>query len=110
MVRLIVGIVSQLGFMTEVRTETRGSAVVNRVFQEYSESAGHIESLFKGKLISMDQGSATAYALNMIEERGQLFIEPGNLTSVKIALYDRILRVAEARAGAVQARRCMPGW
>lgn len=71
------GWVCQLGFMTEIRTETRGSAVVNRVFDSYEHSAGTIDSLFRGKLISMEQGSATAYALNMLEERGVLFIEPG---------------------------------
>lgn len=65
--------------MTEIRTETRGSAVVNRVFSGYEASAGHIESLFRGKLVSMEQGQATGYALNMIEDRGVLFIEPGTV-------------------------------
>ena len=63
--------------MNEVKTDTRGSAVVTRIFHSYDSTVGHIEALFKGKLISMESGKATAYALNMLEDRGVLFIEPG---------------------------------
>lgn len=66
-----------VGLMTEIRTETKGTAVVNRVFSSYEEDVGVIESLTRGKLVSMEQGNATAYALNMLEDRGALFIEPG---------------------------------
>ena len=45
----------------------------------YEPSVGQIDALFKGKLISMESGTATAYALNMLEDRGVLFIEPGAL-------------------------------
>jgi GTP-binding protein len=66
-----------LGFMNEVKTDTRGSAVVTRMVKGYEPSVGQIDALFKGKLISMESGTATAYALNMLEDRGVLFIEPG---------------------------------
>jgi len=66
-----------LGFMNEIKTDTRGSAVVTRLFLEHKASVGQIDALFRGKLISMERGSATAYALNMLEERGVLFVQPG---------------------------------
>ena len=69
--------------MTEMRTETRGSAIVNRAFLDYRENAGVIDGMFRGKLISMERGAATAYALNMLEDRGVLFIEPGALFVVE---------------------------
>ena len=77
--RLIFHVPSRglLGFVNEVKTETRGSAVVTRLFLEYKTSVGQIDALFRGKLISMDRGAATAYALNLLEDRGVLFIEPG---------------------------------
>ncbi len=68
-----------LGFMNEVKTDTRGSAVVTRMVVGYEPSVGQIDALFKGKLISMESVTATAYALNMLEDRGVLFIEPGAL-------------------------------
>lgn len=77
--RLIFHVPSRglLGFMNEVKTETRGSAVVTRMVKGYEPSVGQIDALFKGKLISMESGTATAYALNMLEDRGVLFIDPG---------------------------------
>lgn len=39
--------------MNEIKTDTRGSAVVTRIFLEYQESVGQIDALFRGKLISM---------------------------------------------------------
>lgn len=66
-----------LGFQNELKTETRGSAVVTRIFTGYQPSVGEISALAKGKLISMETGKTTAYALNMLEERGVLFIGPG---------------------------------
>jgi GTP-binding protein len=78
--------VGQLGFVTEIKTETRGTAVVNRLFKEYSDKVGAIEGLKRGKLISMDAGQSTAYALNMLEDRGHLFIHPGPCVRVCVCV------------------------
>lgn len=70
---------SLMGFMVELKMESRGTAVVNRVFAHYQKGVGKIDIMPKGKLVSMDSGTATAYALNLVEERGILFISPGEI-------------------------------
>ena len=68
-----------LGFGPEALTMTRGSAVVNHTFVEMRDHAGPLgEGLEKGKLVCSEAGKATGYALNMIGERGSLFVEPGD--------------------------------
>ena len=68
-----------LGFGPEIATQTRGSAVVTHTFIDNREYAGPLgEGLDKGKLVSMDMGKATTYALNLIAERGVLFIDVGD--------------------------------
>ncbi len=67
-----------MGFRHEIMGLTRGNATVNSTFSHYdvvkkSDFAG----LLKHKLVSMDTGKTTGYALNMVEERGALFVSPG---------------------------------
>ena len=67
-----------LGYRSQIKTDTRGSAVLNSIFHEYQEvKGGQANALVKGKLISGADGTATAYALGSLEERGELFISPG---------------------------------
>ena len=66
-----------IGVHTELLTETRGSAVITHSFHSYIPWAGPIDSRRSGSLISQDQGSATAYALDKLADRGDFFIEPG---------------------------------
>jgi len=68
-----------LGFGSEVATQTRGTAVVNHLFIENRQYAGHIGGMEKGKLVSNDSGKAALYALTNIAKRGGLFIETGEL-------------------------------
>jgi GTP-binding protein len=58
-------------------TDTRGTGVMNRLFHAWEPYAGEIAGRNRGALISMESGDAVAYALWNIEERGFLFIEPG---------------------------------
>ena len=51
---------------------------MNRLFEKYGPYKGPIQGRQNGVLISMEQGEAVAYALNMLEERGILFIAPGD--------------------------------
>ena len=51
---------------------------MNRLFEKYGPYKGPIQGRQNGVLISMEQGEAVAYALNMLEERGILFISPGD--------------------------------
>ncbi len=68
-----------LGFNSEAATATRGSAVVNHLFLEMQPHFGELGSgLSPGKLVSTAQGPATSYALNMVQERGELFVGVGD--------------------------------
>ena len=63
-----------IGYHGEFLSDTRGTGIMNRLFEKYGPYKGKIEGRQNGVLISMEQGEAMAYALNTIEERGVLFI------------------------------------
>jgi GTP-binding protein len=66
-----------LGYHGELLTDTRGTAVMNRVFHAYGPHRGEIAGRRNGVLISTDQGEAVAYAMWNLEDRGPMIIEPG---------------------------------
>ena len=67
-----------IGFMTEFMTMTKGYGIINHAFREYRPLAGATVGRRKaGVLVSMENGSATAYSLGALEDRGVMFIEPG---------------------------------
>src|SRR3954471_6535961 len=66
-----------IGYHGEFLSDTRGTGIMNRLFERYGPYKGPITGRQNGVLISMEQGEAVAYALNMLEERGVLFILPG---------------------------------
>jgi GTP-binding protein len=66
-----------IGYQGELLTDTRGTAVLNRLFHAYAPYKGAIQGRRNGVLISNDQGDAVAYALWNLEDRGPMMIEPG---------------------------------
>jgi GTP-binding protein len=66
-----------IGYQGELLTDTRGTAVMNRLFHGYGPYRGEITGRRNGVLISNDQGEAVAYALWNLEDRGPMMIEPG---------------------------------
>ncbi len=66
-----------LGFRSEFLTDTRGMGVMNYVFLEFGEYAGEIKNRTKGVLVAMNQCITVAYALFNLQERGRLFLGPG---------------------------------
>src|ERR1700719_4491566 len=66
-----------IGYQGELLTDTRGTAVMNRLFHAYAPFRGPIAGRRNGVLISNDQGEAVAYALWNLEDRGPMMIEPG---------------------------------
>ncbi|HXE16229.1 MAG TPA: translational GTPase TypA [Stellaceae bacterium] len=66
-----------IGYQGELLTDTRGTAVMSRIFHEYAPWKGPIEGRRNGVLISTAGGDAVAYALWNLEERGPMFIVPG---------------------------------
>ena len=67
-----------IGFETDLVNQTKGMGVMSHLFHEYGADRGEIAARKNGSLVSMDAGEATSYALNMIQERGRLLIEPGD--------------------------------
>jgi GTP-binding protein len=66
-----------LGYQGELLTDTRGTAIMNRLFHGYAPYKGAIQGRRNGVLISTDAGEAVAYALWNLEARGPMMIEPG---------------------------------
>jgi GTP-binding protein len=66
-----------IGYHGELLTDTRGTAVMNRLFHAYGAYRGEIVGRRNGVLISTDQGEAVAYAMWNLEDRGPMMIEPG---------------------------------
>ena len=60
----------------EIRTDKRGTGIMNRVFEGYEEYRGPIEQYRPGVLVSMEKGAAATYALFNLQPRGTLFIGP----------------------------------
>ena len=65
-----------IGYLSEFRTDTRGTGIMNRVFAEYGPYRGPISQYRPGVLVSMENGAAATYALFNLQPRGTLFIDP----------------------------------
>ena len=69
-----------IGYHGEFLTDTRGSGVMSRIFHGYAPYKGPVEGRINGVLISTASGAAVAYALWNLEERGAMFVSPGEAT------------------------------
>ncbi len=66
-----------IGFHSEFLNMTRGTGIMSHVFDDYGPLAGAIEDRRNGVLISGDDGEAVAYALWKLDDRGRMFVSPG---------------------------------
>jgi GTP-binding protein len=66
-----------IGYHGEFLSDTRGTGIMNRLFERYGPYKGNIEGRKNGVLISNGAGEANAYALGPLEERGVMFVAPG---------------------------------
>src|SRR5215212_744219 len=66
-----------IGLRTRMLTATQGTAVMHHNFHEYAPVRGEVPGRANGVMVSMSGGNANAYALNNLQERGSMFIEPG---------------------------------
>jgi GTP-binding protein len=80
-----------LGVRTEVMTDTRGTAVMNRLFEGYIDWQGDIVRRSTGVLVADRTGDTTAFALSHLEDRGELFVGAG------IPVYEGMLVGENAR-------------
>ena len=67
-----------IGFRTEFLTETRGTGILHHVFDGYEPWHGELRTRPTGSLVADRGGAATAFALLNLQERGQLFVRPGD--------------------------------
>ncbi len=75
-----------IGYHGEFLTDTRGTGIMNRLFLGYQPWAGPIEGRRNGSLISNSDGEAIQYALFYLQERGTLFVDPGQKVYVGLIL------------------------
>ncbi len=66
-----------IGLRSQMLTDTRGTAVMNSLFDGHTEWQGEIPHRLTGALVADRPGVSTAYALWNLQERGELFVEPG---------------------------------
>jgi GTP-binding protein len=67
-----------IGFRSELLTDTKGTGIMNHLFDGYEEWQGDIPTRSTGALVADRPGRATAYALNNLQDRGELFVRPGD--------------------------------
>jgi GTP-binding protein len=80
-----------IGLRSELLTETRGTVIMNSLFDGYTEWLGEIPHRMTGALVADRPGSSTAYALFSLQERGVLFVGPG------VELYEGMIVGENAR-------------
>jgi GTP-binding protein len=80
-----------IGFRTELVTETRGTALIHHVFERMDPWAGDIRPRRNGSLVADRTGVTTAFSLINLQERGQMFVEPG------VEVYEGMVVGANAR-------------
>ena len=67
-----------IGFQGEFMTLTRGTGIMSHVFDDYGPAKAELEEHRNGVLVSQDDGEAVAYALWKLQERGRMFVNPGD--------------------------------
>jgi GTP-binding protein len=67
-----------IGFQSDFMTMTRGTGLMSHVFDDYGQVKADLPGRHNGVLISQDNGEAVAYALWKLEDRGRMFVSPGD--------------------------------
>ncbi len=89
-----------IGFRTEFLTETRGTGLVHHVFDRWEPWHGELRTRPTGSLVSDRRGAVAAYALFNLQERGTLFVEPGD------PVYEGMIVGENARAEDLDVNAC----
>jgi GTP-binding protein len=88
------------GYRSEFLTDTRGEGIMNSVFDGYEPSKGEIPSRPVGALVAWEAGETTSYALFNIQDRGELYIEPGT------KVYNGMIIGRNSRPGDIDVNVC----
>jgi GTP-binding protein len=81
------------GFRSEFLTDTRGTGIIHHRFLEYGPWAGGLAGRSRGVLVSMESGTVVGFALNNLQDRSILFVEPG------AAVYEGMVIGENSRSG-----------
>ena len=68
-----------IGLRNHILTATSGTAIMTHRFKEFKKHIGDIETRTKGSLISSEEGPATAFALNRLQDRGRFFVSSSDV-------------------------------
>ena len=66
-----------IGFRSEFLTNTKGNGIMHHVFHGYAPFKGDIPTRTRGALVAFEDGETTSYGINSIQDRGVMFISPG---------------------------------
>lgn len=66
-----------IGLRNQLLTATAGEAIISHRFKEYQPIKGSIPGRISGSMVSMENGTAIAYSIDKLQERGKFFVEPG---------------------------------
>lgn len=89
-----------IGFRGEFLTETRGTGILNQSFYEYDFYKGPIPGRGKGVLLAMEAGTSVPFALDNLQERGELFIPAG------VSVYEGMIVGENSREGDMVVNVC----
>jgi GTP-binding protein len=89
-----------IGFRTEFLTETRGTGLLNHVFEGYEPWAGDLNTRTTGSVVADRTGSTTGYAIQSLQERTTLFVPPGT------AVYEGMIVGENARSEDMDVNIC----
>src|SRR5436305_6869291 len=91
-----------IGFRTEFLTETRGTGILHHVFEGWEPWHGELRTRPTGSLVADRRGPATGFAITNLQERGSLFIKPGD------ELYEGMVVGENARENDLDVNACKP--
>jgi len=89
-----------IGFRTEFLTEMRGTGIMHHVFERWEPWAGELSTRASGALVADRRGVSATYALMTLQERGMLFISPGE------PVYEGMIVGENARAEDIDVNPC----
>ena len=89
-----------IGFRTELLTETRGTGIIHHVFERYEPWFGELRTRTTGSLVADRRGKVAAFALFNLQERGTLFVEPGE------EVYEGMIVGENSRADDLDVNAC----
>jgi len=89
-----------IGFRSEFLTNTKGNGIMHHVFHGYAPFKGDIPGRTRGALVGFEDGETTAYGINSVQERGTMFIAPGQ------AVYQGLIVGENARDSDMDVNPC----